>query len=399
MEGLSNAVLEGMASGLAVCATAVGATPEYIEDRVTGLLAIPGSPRMLADRLRELLQDPDLRSRLGSAAREKVTTTCSASTVASQYEDCYRSLIEKSARPSRRSNHNPISGTKVLMYHNVLARQLPGEPVAGHQVTVDAFRRQMVHVRNQVLRPEVVHECIVHGRKAPKGILVTFDDGADGLVRAGEILADLGLSGVAFICPGALEKGLWFYRLADALKRSRSKFLDWRGTKLTLGTTEARLAAYKSLNPILACEPADIREASLDDLMEHLQPSAEASSEGLQILDESGLRRAAATGSLYFANHTWSHANLTALSREQIHKEVQQASDWLRESGLPTLPWLAFPQGYYDQRVLNVAETAGLIPFGVEADSSNRQVFTRIGIYGMDSLLARFRLKLLLKPS
>jgi len=398
MEGLSNAVLEAMASGLAVCATAVGATPDYIEDRITGFLVPPHSPSVLTQRLRELLQNPSLRSRLGRAAHEKVSANCSPSTVVAQYENCYQALLDRGPRSSQPGIRSPLHGAKVLMYHNLLERRRPGVPVAGHQTSVDAFRQQMLIVRNQVLDPKEVHEALAHSRRLPKGILLTFDDGAMGLLRASEILADLGLSGVAFICPGALESGLWFYRMADALARSQSKRLVWRGMHLSVETPDARAHAYRILYQNLSCELHGIRETSLDDLIQHLRPSGEASSEGLQILDEPGLKRAASNGSLYFANHTWSHPNLSALPEDQIHREIQLADDWLKNSGLPTLPWLAFPQGHYDSRVLKAVDEAGLVPFGAEVANSFREVFTRIGIYCMDSNLARFRLKLLLKP-
>jgi hypothetical protein len=53
------------------------------------LLVPPHSPRMLADRLRELLRNPELRSRLGHAAREKVSAACSPSP-SGLVENCYR---------------------------------------------------------------------------------------------------------------------------------------------------------------------------------------------------------------------------------------------------------------------------------------------------------------------
>ncbi len=58
-------VREAMAMGLAVVATRVGGVPEMLRDGEEGLLVPPGAPKPLAAAIRELLEDPTRRSRLG----------------------------------------------------------------------------------------------------------------------------------------------------------------------------------------------------------------------------------------------------------------------------------------------------------------------------------------------
>src|SRR5207253_376019 len=62
-------VLEGLASGIAVLATAVGGTPEMVQHNVNGWLVKSGDQDELASGLIRLLGDEALRSRLGSCAR------------------------------------------------------------------------------------------------------------------------------------------------------------------------------------------------------------------------------------------------------------------------------------------------------------------------------------------
>jgi glycosyltransferase involved in cell wall biosynthesis len=69
-EGLPNAVLEAMASGVPVVATAVGGVPELVDDGVTGLVVPPGDPAALAGAIDALAGDAALRVRLGAAARQ-----------------------------------------------------------------------------------------------------------------------------------------------------------------------------------------------------------------------------------------------------------------------------------------------------------------------------------------
>ncbi|MHB1535443.1 MAG: glycosyltransferase family 4 protein, partial [Acidimicrobiales bacterium] len=68
-DGIPNSVMEAMASGLAVAASAVGGIPEVVHDRTTGLVVAPGDAPALAGALRALAGDRSLRDQLGSNAR------------------------------------------------------------------------------------------------------------------------------------------------------------------------------------------------------------------------------------------------------------------------------------------------------------------------------------------
>jgi glycosyltransferase involved in cell wall biosynthesis len=69
LEGQPLAIVEAMAYGCAILATTVGGIPELIHDGANGLLCPPKDPLCLAGKLTALLDDPDLRARLGRAAR------------------------------------------------------------------------------------------------------------------------------------------------------------------------------------------------------------------------------------------------------------------------------------------------------------------------------------------
>lgn len=81
-EGLSNALLEAMASGLAVLGSRVGGTAEAVEDGVTGLLFDPVSVSAAEAPLRRLMREPGLRILLGVAGRSRVATRYSLDAVA-----------------------------------------------------------------------------------------------------------------------------------------------------------------------------------------------------------------------------------------------------------------------------------------------------------------------------
>ena len=65
-------MLEALAVGTPVIATAVGGVPELVQDEVNGLLVPPGDAAATADAVRRFFADGELRERLRSAAAPSV---------------------------------------------------------------------------------------------------------------------------------------------------------------------------------------------------------------------------------------------------------------------------------------------------------------------------------------
>jgi glycosyltransferase involved in cell wall biosynthesis len=70
-EGLPRVLIQAMAAGLPVVATAVDGSAEAVEDGVNGLLTPPGDPQALAAALLRLLGDPALAAQMGAAGQER----------------------------------------------------------------------------------------------------------------------------------------------------------------------------------------------------------------------------------------------------------------------------------------------------------------------------------------
>jgi glycosyltransferase involved in cell wall biosynthesis len=71
-------VLEAMASGLPVVATAITSVPEMVQEGETGFLVAPDDGEALAARIEQLLGDPELRRRMGERGRARVEAEYSA---------------------------------------------------------------------------------------------------------------------------------------------------------------------------------------------------------------------------------------------------------------------------------------------------------------------------------
>lgn len=92
-EGISNVVLEAMASGLPVLATAVGGNPELVSPGQTGELVPPSDPEAMAQALVRLARNPERSAELGRAARAQVEARFSMSTMVGAYQGLYDRLL------------------------------------------------------------------------------------------------------------------------------------------------------------------------------------------------------------------------------------------------------------------------------------------------------------------
>jgi sugar transferase (PEP-CTERM/EpsH1 system associated) len=96
-EGMSNTLLEAMATGIAPIATAVGGNRELIEHGQCGLLSPPGDPNALGNLILDLAQNQDRRLHLGSQARARVVSKFGLVHMLEQYEQMYGELIQPRA--------------------------------------------------------------------------------------------------------------------------------------------------------------------------------------------------------------------------------------------------------------------------------------------------------------
>lgn len=94
-EGISNTILEAMASGLPVVASAVGGNVELVADGVTGRLFPAGDEAALASWLESYLDDPAARHAHGQAAREAAERDFSLITMVGRYRAVYERLCKR----------------------------------------------------------------------------------------------------------------------------------------------------------------------------------------------------------------------------------------------------------------------------------------------------------------
>lgn len=98
-EGISNTILEAMASGLPVIATRVGGNSELVVDGHTGLLVDSGDEQAMADAITTIATQPERALAMGLAARQRVLQCFSLQVMVDTYRGVYQRML---ARPPAR---------------------------------------------------------------------------------------------------------------------------------------------------------------------------------------------------------------------------------------------------------------------------------------------------------
>jgi sugar transferase (PEP-CTERM/EpsH1 system associated) len=93
-EGISNTILEAMATGLPIVATRVGGNPELVESGENGILVHPKAPDTMAKGLDTLIADTEQRKRMGLASRRRVEQQFSIDVMVANYLAVYDGLTQ-----------------------------------------------------------------------------------------------------------------------------------------------------------------------------------------------------------------------------------------------------------------------------------------------------------------
>jgi len=98
-EGMPNALLEAMATGLPVVATRVEGTVDIVEDGKTGVLVMPRDVPALVSSILRLLEDPARATQLGQAAQDHVRAHFPLEAMVGRHEQLYADLLARAAAP------------------------------------------------------------------------------------------------------------------------------------------------------------------------------------------------------------------------------------------------------------------------------------------------------------
>lgn len=372
-EGMSNTILEAMAIGKPVVATAVGGNAELVVEGETGFLTPAGDAERMAERIAALVADDALRGSMGRAARTRVERHHAMARMVSTYCHLYQETWERhrlrrraprgerikrmlahaarlTGAPSIARGLGPPRLT-ILTYHRVLPlHEATAYSFQGMVMPRDAFEAQMARLarRYRVLPLPEALERLRSGTLPARAVVVTFDDGyRDNYEHAWPILRRFGLSATFFLVTDILDRTqrLWWDEVNEAVTRLQDG---------SLASLPPLVQEALGANGGAPRNPAHLLVTAMNHASRetrHVVLDALRAATGVDARDRSGLMmswedaREMGRSGMTFGTHTRSHAFLDELSRDDARRELAGTPERIAEMLEAPAPWLAWPRG------------------------------------------------------
>ena len=289
------------------------------------------------------------------------------------FRDVVKKLVLVSFYQAWRMSHGDSPTLTVLTYHRISRSPERGDPL---KVSSSLFERQIRYVRDHysIISADELTASIGTGRPLPtNACLITFDDGwQDNFELAFPILKRYEVPALVFLSTDYIGTGkvFWQVRLRDLLWRyaqaepsAEEVISTWptRVSGIVRGFHQlSRLEQSTEVNRLIE----HFKSYSVDEIEGFLPSSERAEAETCAqqgaMLSWEQVREMAADG-ISFGSHGKSHSILTQLIEAQLNDELIESKRLLEGMLQSRIDFVAYPNGDYDHRVLDVANKAGYL--------------------------------------
>jgi glycosyltransferase involved in cell wall biosynthesis/peptidoglycan/xylan/chitin deacetylase (PgdA/CDA1 family) len=396
-EGMSNTILEALACGIPVVATAVGGTSLILRDGENGMLVPPKSPERMSEAISEFLSDEKKRNLLVQAGRAYIEQNHAFEKTIKKYEALYRHLYYDKKQTTRAFYPKQFvkaaygnachafgltriyskarrSSINIVNYHRVLfAHEIPHYLFTPMAMSLSVFEKQMdfFYRRCHVLSMEECVHILQNNLAIPdRAIVLTFDDGYGELyTNVKPILESYKIPCTIFL-PTALidnDQPIWFDVVSLRLKTANTKVLrnleqlsnGLASTLLKLGAAtidQRNTLTRKAVQQIIQL-PYESRQAVIARINEWDLVSNGAPE--ISLLTWEMVQEMKKTGLFTFGSHTLTHPPLDLLPENVLEKEITESKQKLEEKLHQKVDLFSYPWGRYNDLVVEKVKQAG----------------------------------------
>lgn len=227
----------------------------------------------------------------------------------------------------------------ILAYHNVVQDKCAREGDSSLHLPFDEFVRQVEWLESTFQIVDVQQLVSEPLSEPGPRVAITFDDAYSGAVRYGiPFLAMKGIPATIFVC-SAWQGGetMWWDAISDRRVGAVSPAERELALTVSLGCCSSVLESANTRNLPVREMPGTLRIASTADLGAAID-----------------------SGPYSVGSHTRTHPNLVVLNDQELQTELSGSlADLKARWGSRAIPWLAYPYGLADCRVVNAARVSG----------------------------------------
>ena len=366
-EGISNAILEYMALAKPVIATSGGGTNEIVIDQETGYLVEKSNPTELAEKMEFLLNNNELRMKMGSAGRKRIETCFTIDSMTDNYIDHYNRIITRELTRKlgyvKRMLRESLAFFLIQFYylskpqdHRILSMYF-------HNPSKELFEKMLKWLQSggyRFISTSELNTIIQQKSKTQKLAYISFDDGWKGNIELMESINKYKVPVTFFITTDALKEGnfWWEYSLIEGQKKYSGIQEVEEFKKLPENVFNEKVAILK--------HNYRLKRSSItfDDLIE---------------LNKNEF--------ITIGSHSVTHPILIRCSRETQIKELMESKETLSKLLNKSVDYLAFPNGDYNDDTLAFTKQCGYKmsfttnPGVIDVDNVNPYTIPRNALY------------------
>ena len=282
----------------------------------------------------------------------------------------------------------------ILMYHGVIRD--PDTAINGRHLPINDFEEQLIYFKRNfdIVRLAKICEMQHNGILPEKHtIALTFDDGfLNNISNALPLLKKYQIPATFFICTASLDDDSYIHPsdYLDLINFSQTSEVVingkvFRKNRYHLSDIETKRSVYEYINSL----SFHAWKKTLSDLRLKY-PAAEitrrANHDTYKLITGTAFSRLLKEELITIGSHGHWHVNLAILADSEVREQLDKSKQLLMKHGIGTVESVAFPYGYFNEKVLSISREVGyryLIAGGSVEEKNRTFVFPRKGVLNL----------------